>query len=187
MRLEEAVCPLRLELSELQKASWMFLFPLNTNMEIFLLKLILWLHNPFKCPPPPVTAGKQQCTRGFLFSNISLVKLYRCLWVSAKESNLMPCGDEHPRSVEVGELCEIHPDIIWGPPQDWWILTLSVEDAPCSPVVHVSPKRCHNSPVPGNWKSYRCELGHFPQERHEAVVVNLGGGGWHEVGVRAPE
>lgn len=101
------------------------------------------------------------------------MSLYRCEGVASKESNLVPCRNEDPCCVEVGELWKVRPDIPWSPRQDGGLLALSVEDSPCSTVVHISPERCHNPSVPGNWKSHRCELRHLPQERHKAIVVYL--------------
>lgn len=101
------------------------------------------------------------------------VTLYRCAWVASKESNLKPRRDEDPCCVEAGELWKVRPDITWGPVQDGGLSTLSVENFPCSTVVHISPERCHNPPVPGDRKSHRCELRHLPQERYQAIVVDL--------------
>lgn len=85
----------------------------------------------------------------------------------------MPCRNENPRGVEVGELGEIRPDVAWSPPQDGPVLALSVEDSPGTAVVHVSPERRHDPSVAGDRKRHRCELRDLPQERHKAVVVNL--------------
>lgn len=85
----------------------------------------------------------------------------------------MPCRDVDPGCSEVGELWKVCPDIARGPPQDGWILALSIEDRPRSTVVHIGPERCHDPSVPGDWKGYRRELRHLSQEGHKAIVVNL--------------
>lgn len=101
------------------------------------------------------------------------VSLYRCEGIASKESNLVPCRDEDPCGVEVRKFWEVYPDVTRGPTQNRSLLTLSVEDATCPSVVHISPKWCHNPPVPSNWKSYWCELGHLSQEWYKAIVVHL--------------
>lgn len=108
-----------------------------------------------------------------MFTEQIRVNLYRRSGVSSEESDLVPSRNEHPCRVEVGELCEVRPDVTWSPPQDGSVLALPVEDAPCQTVVHISPERRHHPSVASNWKSHRCKLRDLPQERHKTVVVNL--------------
>lgn len=99
--------------------------------------------------------------------------LYRCYRIASEESHLVPRRDEDPRRIEVGELRKVRPDIAGGFPQNERIQALSVEDPSRPTVVHIGPEWRHHPSVPGNRKSYGCELRHLSQERYKAIVVNL--------------
>lgn len=82
-------------------------------------------------------------------------------------SNQHPCGDKHR------ELRKVTISICSGSSQDSGIFALSIKDFPCPPVVYICPEWSHDPAVSGNRECHRSELGHLPQERHQAIVVDL--------------
>lgn len=85
----------------------------------------------------------------------------------------MPGCNQHPCSDKHRELRKVTINVYSGSSQDGRIFALSIKNFSCPSVVYICPERSHHPAVSSNGECHRGELGHLPQERHQAIVVDL--------------
>lgn len=85
----------------------------------------------------------------------------------------MPGCNQHPCSEKHRELRKVTINVCSGSSQDGRVFALSIKNFSCPSVVYICPERSHHPAVSSNGECHRGELGHLPQERHQAIVVDL--------------
>lgn len=85
----------------------------------------------------------------------------------------MPGSNQHPCSDKHREFRKVTINVCSGSSQDGRMFALSIKNFSCPSVVYICPEWSHHPAVSSNRESHWGELGHLPQERHQAIVVDL--------------